>query len=100
MRNRWKNELRRVLALCCALALLLPALTACGGKKKEEAPIPAATNEERLTYLGEMGWQVDPEPLETLALQLPRELSGEYDDYVRTHSASLVSNVLMIRKAQ
>ena len=60
--------------VCCALAILVCVLAGCGGKAVESQPIPASTNEERLTYLGELGWQVDPEPLETLAMQLPHEL--------------------------
>ena len=73
----------RFAALCCALAVLLTALTGCGGKKKEATPIPASTNEERLTYLGELGWQVDPEPLEALAMQLPQNLDGDYSAYLK-----------------
>ena len=76
------HNLRRLTALCCAMALLI-ASTGCGGKKKEAEPIPASTNEERLTYLGELGWQVDPEPLETLALQLPQNLEGDYSAYLK-----------------
>ena len=77
------KSFRHAAALCCALALLLGALSGCGGQESEPEPIPAASNEERVTYLGGLGWQVDPEPLETLAFQLPRELDGAYADYAR-----------------
>ena len=83
MKQVFGKRLRPVAALCCALMLLLCVLTGCGGKAAKSQPIPAATNEERLTYLGELGWQVDPEPLETLAMQLPHELEQDYSDYVK-----------------
>ena len=73
---------KRALYLCAALMLIICVLAGCG-EKKEQAPIPAATNAQRLSYLGERGWQVDPEPLETLALQLPHELEQDYSDYVK-----------------
>ena len=63
---------------------LLFVLVGCFGKGSapEQQPISAATNDERLAYLTELGWQVDPEPIETLNLQLPEDLAEEYGDYM------------------
>lgn len=83
MKNSCEKVIWRVAPLCFALAVLACALAGCGGKEKDAEPIPAASNEERLTYLGSLGWQVNPEPLETLALQLPQELGADYSDYLR-----------------
>lgn len=38
-------------------------------------------NEGRVTYLEKLGWQVEPEPLETLQIKLPADLKG-YEDYL------------------
>ncbi len=71
-------------------SLLLPTLAAavlllagCGGGEKEDQPIPAASNSERLTYLTELGWQVEPEPLHTVVLRLPHDLAEDYGDYLK-----------------
>lgn len=80
-----KNRRSAAAIFCCAAALLT-LLTGCGKEEKAAEDIPAATNEQRVTYLNGLGWQVDPEPLETLALQLPRELGEEYGDYLRMQS--------------
>ena len=41
----------------------------------------AATNEQRVAYLNSLGWQVEPEPVETLSLTLPKELEEPYLSY-------------------
>ena len=42
---------------------------------------PVQTNEERVAYLQSLGWEVQPEPLETLLLQLPDPLEEPYLTY-------------------
>ena len=39
-------------------------------------PVQAADNAARVAYLESLGWQVTPEPLETLSLLLPEDLSA------------------------
>ena len=62
-----------------ALAFVLPGCNA----RQEDAPIPAATEEQRLAYLTSLGWTVDSTPVETLDLQLPRQLDGDWAAYAR-----------------
>ena len=38
-------------------------------------------NDGRVAYLEKLGWQVEPEPVETLQLKLPEDLS-DYSDYL------------------
>lgn len=63
-------------ALLCALILFL------GRPLEEEAP-PAdlTTNEARIAYLGDWGWEVEPEPVETLQFLLPETLDEPYLSY-------------------
>lgn len=71
---------RRQLAMAAAgilaaLALLLIVPGCQRGSGKTE-PVKAADNAARVAYLEGLGWQVTPEPLETLSLLLPEDLSG------------------------
>ena len=36
-----------------------------------------------MAYLEALGWQVEPQPIETLDLQLPEKLEGEWDAYAK-----------------
>ena len=36
-----------------------------------------------MAYLEGLGWQVEPQPIETLDLQLPEKLEGEWDAYAK-----------------
>lgn len=67
-----------VLVLSVSAALLLP-----GCRGKEEQPIPAGTEEQRLTYLADLGWAVNAAPVETLDLQLPQPLTEDWVAYAQ-----------------
>ena len=66
-----------------ALAFILPGCSA----KEEGTPIPAATEEERLAYLTGLGWAADSTPVETLDLQLPQQLDGDWAAYAQLQEA-------------
>ena len=63
------------LLLLAFLGFLL--LRSCGSDRTAAA----ATNEQRVAYLTSLGWQVEPEPVETLSLTLPKELEEPYLSY-------------------
>ena len=46
-----------------------------------EPSLQAETNEQRVAYLESLGWEVDPEPVESLRLTLPEELAEPYLSY-------------------
>lgn len=76
---------RRAALLAAAMALGL-ALLLSGCLRGKTAPAEtalAATAEERIAYLTGFGWQAAPEPVETLRLQLPEDLSAEGRDYLK-----------------
>ena len=77
---------RRMALLSLALGMVIGSallLAGCFGGDKETEVITAATNEERVAYLEGLGWQVEPQPIETLDLQLPEKLEGEWDAYAK-----------------
>ena len=77
---------RRMALMSLALGLVIGSallLAGCFGGDKETEVITAATNEERVAYLEALGWQVEPQPIETLDLQLPETLEDEWADYAK-----------------
>lgn len=77
---------RRMALMSLALGLVIGSallLAGCFGGNKETEVITAATNEERVAYLEALGWQVEPQHIETLDLQLPEKLEGEWDAYAK-----------------
>ena len=77
---------RRMALFSLALGLVIGSalvLAGCFGGDKEAEIITAATNEDRVAYLQGLGWQVEPQPIETLDLQLPEKLEGEWDAYAK-----------------
>ena len=77
---------RRMALMSLALGLVIGSalmLAGCFGGDKEVEVITAATNEERVAYLEGLGWQLEPQPIETLDLQLPEKLEGEWDAYAK-----------------
>ena len=77
---------RRMALMALALGLVIGSallLAGCFGGDKETEVVTASTNEERVAYLEALGWQVEPQPIETLDLQLPEKLEGEWDAYAK-----------------
>ena len=77
---------RRMVLFSLALGLVIGSalmLAGCFGGDKEAEVITAASNEDRVAYLEALGWQVEPQPIETLDLQLPETLDGEWDAYAK-----------------
>ena len=78
----FKLHKRTVLA---AALLIITTLTLAFGlpgcQSVSDQPVAAETEEQRLAYLADLGWQVEPQPLETLDLQLPSPLGDEWADY-------------------
>lgn len=60
-------------AVMAALILLIGRLP----EKESAAPL-LTTNEERVSYLQSLGWEVSAEPLETLQFLLPNHLGKPY----------------------
>ena len=69
--------------LCCALLLGSgrgqPAL---GVEPAAVNPVGIKTNDDRIRFLSDLGWQVAPEPAAVEELLLPSEFDDSYRDYL------------------
>lgn len=77
-----------VTVLCCCLAaaalLILNTDRNVVTTSAEAAGI--RSNEERIAYLNELGWQVSEAPTMTEELLIPKEFDESYDDYLAFQS--------------
>lgn len=78
-----KFSRKKAVLTVIAVGLVMAALILLAGREgEEEAPLPALTdNARRVEYLQSLGWEVDPEPVETLQFLLPEELAEPYLTY-------------------
>lgn len=70
-----KGKLITILLIVIVIIALLAAL--CSAAKKDTTENTAAvvrSNDDRVAYLESLGWQVDPEPVETQEVRVPEEL--------------------------
>lgn len=70
---------RQLIAAACGVLAALTLLFIVPGCQRDSGgtePVTAADNAARVAYLEGLGWQVTPEPLETLSLLLPEDLSA------------------------
>ena len=74
---------RAILVGVLAILLIVGGLLWRGLSREAEAPEETVLrdNEDRIAYLRELGWEVDEEPVESMELELPEELTGSYAAY-------------------
>lgn len=82
----WTAKLSRKKAVAAVILLgvVMAALIFLVGGPPDavETPLPKLTNnEERVAYLQSLGWEVEPEPIETLQFLLPAKLDEPYLSY-------------------
>ena len=73
---------RVVLGVIISGALVCALLSALGGEPEEACEeLLLDTNQARLEYLSQWGWEVEPEPLETLQFLMGQTLEEPYLSY-------------------
>ncbi len=83
----WTAKFSRKKAVITVIAfgILMALLILLTGQLSEPEEVPTqpklTTNEERVAYLGALGWEVKPEPLETLQFLLPETLGEPHLSY-------------------
>ena len=82
------SKKKAVLIIVLLGVIIAAAILFLGRKPAEESPAPQLlTNEDRLSYLQSMGWEVAPEPVETLRFLLPDRLAEPYLSYNELQNA-------------
>ena len=75
-----KTIFRILLAVVAAVILILCFLPQSENKESDADPM-LKNNADRIAYLHSLGWEVAPEPTESLELQLPETLPVNYIAY-------------------
>lgn len=77
------NKTGLVIAIGSVVAViaLLLMLFSSGGSEPTAVTGQAATNEDRIRFLSELGWQVSAAPAEFSQIRIPREASQVFDRY-------------------
>lgn len=82
-----KKAVAAVIALAVVLAAVILLVSLTGQRRagtpesRQTTPLSVTGPEEAAAYLEALGWKVEPEPLETKSLVIPRSFTGVYADY-------------------
>lgn len=79
-----KVNLKKVLLLLAALAGVVLLLLGLLGRKEPAAPTVApsvSSNDGRVAFLRELGWEVTTSPLEAVQVKIPQEQSEKFQRY-------------------
>ena len=68
-------------AFCLLLVIALPIIFSHHAENKDADAVSVKTNDERVAYLQSLGWEVTPDPVETLSVPLPDTLVEPYLSY-------------------
>lgn len=74
-----------ITALCCCAVVAAALLATLGGRAvAASAEVKhIRTNDDRLAYLGGLGWQVSSQPIATEELLIPEEFDDSYAGYLK-----------------
>jgi len=77
-----KLSKKRALIIIIALAVVLGAIVLLAGRRDQEHPERHVESpQDVVTFLEQLGWQVNPEPVEIQQVLIPREFSDVYLAY-------------------
>lgn len=83
------NKRKFITIAAIVAALIVVILIAALSPSDTDVLSSAATvrsNEQRVTYLKSLGWEVENTPLEEQTVIIPKEFDGVYSDYVKLQS--------------
>lgn len=79
-----KVDLKKILIILAAAAVLIVALVAVFGGTVQTASTGAATvsgNDARVSFLKELGWEVSASPTQSSQVRIPKEQTELYERY-------------------
>jgi hypothetical protein len=77
-----KTKLAAIVTLLIAAVVLVAVLAAAkSGSAGEADPLSGETNDSRLTFLAQYGWEVNAEPVQTQTVAVPKEDSETFSRY-------------------
>ena len=80
-----KVDMKKVIAILAAVAALIIGLIALLGEDAGSAATSASaavsTNDDRVKFLTDLGWEVTTSPAETSQVRIPQEQSEVFDRY-------------------
>lgn len=79
----WTLSRKKAAGAVILMGIVMAALIVLMGRLPEEEvqPTPLADNASRVAYLASLGWEVEPEPVETLQFLLPEVMTPAYQAY-------------------
>ena len=80
-----KVDMKKVIAILAAVAALIIGLIALSGGGNDSAATSAnatvSTNDDRVKFLNDLGWEVATSPAETSQVRIPQDQSEVFDRY-------------------
>lgn len=80
-----KVDMKKVIAILAAVAVLIIGLIALFGGDDSSAATSASasitTNDDRVKFLTDLGWEVTTSPVESSQIRIPQEQSEVFDRY-------------------
>lgn len=70
-----------LIGLIALITVLLIATSGGGAKTPADISNDAATPEQRLAFIAQFGWEVEPEPVETLSVYIPSDFDAVLQRY-------------------
>lgn len=69
------------LALCCIALVVIVAVAGNGGSVAANAEYVTKTNDERVDFLKDFGWEVESDPVSVSDIVIPTNFDATYDTY-------------------
>lgn len=79
---KWNKKLA-LLIIVAAAVLLCAVILSIGNGESHGKGVSATvkTNEDRVKFLGDLGWEVDSNPIEEKSVTIPKQFSDVYETY-------------------
>jgi len=79
---KWNKKVA-LLIIIAAAALLCAVILSIGNGGKHSAGVSTTvkTNEDRVKFLSNLGWEVDSNPIEEKSVTIPKQFSNVYETY-------------------